>query len=161
MKRTRPLALVSLGAIGVAVGFLLETLLVAGGRLRFEPPVTLPIALVLIGGLVVAAAVPVWRSTRGEPDERRRRRVDPFYATRVVVLAKASALGGALLTGAAVGILAWLLTRSVLAGVGSTVMAAAAAVGALLLLVAGLVAEHLCTVPPDDDEPGGPGAAAT
>lgn len=158
MNRTRPGVLVLLGLIGAVAGFALDVALVATGRPRFDPPLTLPFALVLIGVLVVVLALPVWRSTRGPHD--RRRRVDPFYATRVVVLAKATALGGALLAGAGLGILGYLLTRSVTVAVGSTVMAVAAAVGAILLLTAGLVAEHLCTVPPDDDDSGHPETAA-
>jgi membrane protease YdiL (CAAX protease family) len=154
VRRTSPLALIALGVVGAVLGFVVESLLVASGRPRFDPPLTLPFALVVIGVLIVLLAVPVRRSTRGDLDERRRRRIDPFYATRVVVLAKASALSGALLAGAGLGILSWLLTRSVVAGVGSTVMAVAAAAGAILLMVAGLVAEHLCTVPPDEHDDG-------
>ena len=92
-------------------------------------------------------ALPVRRVSRGVPDAR----IDPFYATRVVMLAKASSLGGALLTGAGIAVAAYLLSRSVLPGVGSVVLAFASAAGAAILLVAGLVAEHMCTIPPDDD----------
>ncbi|MEQ1737780.1 MAG: DUF3180 family protein, partial [Rhodoglobus sp.] len=79
-------------------------------------------------------------------------RVDPFYATRVVMLAKASALSGALLAGAGLGIAVYLLGRSV-PGVGSISLAFAGAAGAVLLLVGGLIAEHMCAIPPDDDDP--------
>lgn len=181
MKRTSATALLALALIGALAGFALETTLVLTGRARFDPPYTLPFALVLMAALVIVLVLPVWRSTRdgrggrsgrggrGGRDDRRsrgprmaeagriaREPVDPFYATRVVVLAKASALTGALLAGAGVGILVWLLTRSVVAGLGSTVMAIVAAGGALVLMIAGLVAEHLCTVPPDDEDDGHP-----
>ena len=79
--------------------------------------------------------------------------VDPFYATRVVVLAKASSLAGALVTGLAAAILVFLLTRSVLPAVGSLTMAVVTAVGAVVLLAGGLVAEKMCTLPPEDDTP--------
>ncbi|MET0303879.1 MAG: DUF3180 domain-containing protein [Microbacteriaceae bacterium] len=174
MKRTSATALLALALIGALAGFALETTLVLTGRARFDPPFTLPFALVLMAALVIVLVLPVWRSTRdgrrggrGGRDDRgsrgprmaeagriAREPVDPFYATRVVVLAKASALTGALLAGAGAGILVWLLTRSVVAGLGSTVMAIVAAGGALVLMIAGLVAEHLCTVPPDDDDDG-------
>jgi len=148
MTRTKPLTLLLLAALGVAVLWFVEIALAASGRAVIIPPVTLAAALVLIGVIVVLMAVPVRRVARGD----RTARVDPFYATRVVMLAKASALGGALLGGAGLGIVGYLLSRSVLPALGSVTMAVAAAVGAILLLVTGLVAEHMCAIPPDDDE---------
>lgn len=153
MTRTRPLTLVLLAVFGATVLWFVQVALAAAGRPVILPPYTLGIALLLIGGIIVAMAWPVWRVSRRVPGAR----VDPFYATRVVILAKASSLGGALLAGGGIAIVTHLLTRSVVPGVGSIAMAVSAAVGAILLLVAGLVAEHWCTIPPDDDEhPGSP-----
>ena len=140
MSRTKPLHLVLLAAFGAVAAWLLETVLAASGRAVLLPPVTLAIALVLIGAIVVIMALPVQGA-----------KVDPIYATRVVMLAKASSLSGALLGGAGLGIAFYLLGRAVLPGVGSITMAFACAAGAILLLVAGLIAEHMCTIPPDDD----------
>jgi len=148
VTRTKPLTLVLLAALGVAAMWFVETALAASGRPVVIPPFTLAVALVLIGVIIVVMALPVRRVARGD----RTARVDPFYATRVVMLAKASSLGGALLAGGGLGIVGYLLSRSVLPAVGSVTMAVGTAVGALLLLVAGLVAEHMCTIPPDDDE---------
>ena len=148
MTRTKPLHLVVLAAAAVVLTWLLQIALAAMGRAVLIPPYTLGVALLLIGVIIVAMAWPVRRVARGVKGAR----VDPFYATRVVVLAKASSLGGALLTGAGIGILGYLLTRSVLPAVGSITMAAVAAGGAVLLLAAGLIAEYMCTIPPDDDE---------
>jgi hypothetical protein len=147
MSRTKPLHLVLLAAFGAIAAWLLETVLAASGRAVLLPPVTLAIALVLIGAIVVIMALPVRRVSRRVEGAK----VDPFYATRVVMLAKASSLSGALLGGAGLGIAFYLLGRAVLPGVGSITMAFACAAGAILLLVAGLVAEHMCTIPPDDD----------
>lgn len=147
MSRTKPLHLVLLAAFGAVAAWLLETVLAASGRAVLLPPVTLAIALVLIGAIVVIMALPVRRVSRRVEGAK----VDPFYATRVVMLAKASSLSGALLGGAGLGIAFYLLGRAVLPGVGSITMAFACAAGAILLLVAGLVAEHMCTIPPDDD----------
>lgn len=148
MTRTRPLHLLMLAMLGAALLWFVETALAATGRAVLIPPFTLAIALLLIGIVIVVMAWPVRRVARGD----RTRRVDPFYATRVVVLAKASSLGGALLAGGGLGIAGYLLSRSVLPAVGSVSMAVGTAVGAILLLVAGLVAEHWCAIPPDDDE---------
>lgn len=148
MTRTKPTHLILLAVLGGGATWFLETALAASGRPVIIPPLTLGVALLLIGVILVVMALPVRRVSRGVPNAR----VDPFYATRVVTLAKASSLAGALLAGGGLGIAGYLLSRSVLPGVGSVTMAFASTVGAALLLVGGLVAEHMCTIPPDDDQ---------
>ncbi|MGV8895251.1 MAG: DUF3180 family protein [Rhodoglobus sp.] len=144
MKRTAPATLLLLAVLGGGMMWFVETALAASGRAVIIPPVTLGLALLLIGIIIVAMALPVRRVARGVA----RARIDPFYATRVLVLAKASSLGGAVLGGGGLGIVGYLVSRSV---VGAPVtMSVTATVGAILLLVAGLVAEHMCTIPPDD-----------
>lgn len=148
MTRTRPLNLLLLALLGGGIVWFLETALAVSGRAVIIPPIALAVALLLIGVIVVLMALPVRRVARGVPGAR----VDPFYATRVLMLAKASSLGGALLGGGALALVGYLLSRSVLPAVGSVTMAIATSVGAILLLVAGLVAEHMCAIPPDDDK---------
>lgn len=147
MNRTRPTSLIGLGVVGLVIGFLGELAASATGMAVFIPPLTLPITLVAVAVIIVAFAVPIRRAVRG----RTARRIDPFQATRVVVLAKACGLSGALLTGAGVGVLAYLLSRDVLPSGNSILLTALATAGALVLLVAGLVAESFCSLPPDDD----------
>jgi hypothetical protein len=149
VTRTRFSTVALLAFVGAAVGWALEAVLVAMGRAIVIPPVTLSVALVLIAAIVIAMAVPVWRVVRGTATKR----VDPFYATRVVVLAKASSLAGSLLAGAAIAIMIFVLTRSVLPALGSVGLTVAASVCAVLLLVAGLIAEKMCTLPPQDEAP--------
>lgn len=147
MNRTRPTSLIGLGVVGLVVGFLGELAASAMGVPVFIPPITLPITLVAVAVIIVAFAVPIRRAVRGKSS----RRIDPFQATRIVVLAKACGLSGALLTGAGAGLLAYLLSRDVLP-VGSAILQAAlATAGAVVLLVAGLIAESFCSLPPDDD----------
>ena len=83
------------------------------------------------------------RAAKGE------RRIDPLFAVRADVLAKASAITGALLAGGSAGIVIYLLTRTVVP-LGSTLVAGATLVAATLLVAAALVAEHWCALPPDD-----------
>ena len=147
MTRTRPSLLLVLGAVGAIVGWFLEFALVAAGRPALPTPITLGPALGLIGILIVLLAFPVYRVVRKVPGAK----VDPFYATRVVLLAKASSMAGAMVCGFAVAILAFLLTRSVLPAVGSVTMAAVTTAGAIVLLAGGLIAEKMCTLPPEDD----------
>jgi hypothetical protein len=85
-------------------------------------------------------------------------RVDPLSVARFVVLAKASALAGALIGGAYAGITGWLVVGR---DQGSAAVAAdmpravAGLVGGAALVVAALLLERACRVPkgPDDDEP--------
>lgn len=146
--------LVALAAVGAVVGFLVQLALGAAGVAKLLPELSLAATLVLIAVVVIALALPVRRATRDA-----RRRVDPFYATRVVLLAKASAVTGALLGGAAAGMLIELLSRPVSSAEGVWRLVAML-VAAVLVLVGGLVAEALCVVPPDDEDESSGGAPA-
>ncbi|MFT4230434.1 MAG: DUF3180 domain-containing protein [Microbacterium sp.] len=148
MKRTGPGVLVLAAAAGAVAGFVVDQLFTATGRPTFTPTVSLPILLLLIGGIVVLLAVPVRRATRGAG----RVPVDPFRALRVAMLAKASSIVGAAVGGFALGLLAFLLTRPVTPSVGSMGEIIATIVASAALVVAGLVAEHLCTIRKDDDD---------
>ena len=159
MTRTRPLHLVLLAILGAGVLWFTQSALASAGQPIVIPPITLAVALVLIGVIIIVMALPVRRVSRGVPNAR----IDPFYATRVLMLAKASSLSGALLAGGAIGIVGYLLSRSVLPATTSVAAAIATGVSAIVLLVAGLVAEHMCRIPPEDkDKPGagprGPGS---
>ena len=166
MKRTSVTMLVILAVVGGIAIVLVQSALASSGRAIIVFPVTLPLALAAIGAIVVVMAVPIRRTTRRRPDRRAgaeprpatgRGPVDPFYATRVVALAKASAVTGALLTGIGAGALVYVLTASATPPVGSIASTAAGLVGAAALLTCALVAEAMCRVPPgdDDDDDGG------
>ena len=148
MTRTRVSTLVVLVAVGAAVGFLAQVALAAGSLPKYQPEFTLALSLLFIAGIAIALAVPIRRATRATVPTR----IDPFHATRVVLFAKASSIVGALLTGAAVGLLAELITRNGGLNTDSLLRSLAVLGGAIVVLVAGLVIEFLCTVPPDDDD---------
>jgi hypothetical protein len=150
VKRTRPFFLVLLAVVGAGAGILLQVILASTGAAAASAPFTLALSLAVIGVLVVVFAVPVRRAVR----DRDKHKVDPFYASRVVVLAKASSIAGSLLLGATSAILGYLLTRAVIAAVGSIFTSGAAVVGSIILLVCGLVAESMCILPPDDEDKG-------
>jgi hypothetical protein len=150
VTRTRPAHLILLLVVGALALWFIEIALAASGRAVLIPPFTLGVALLLIGVIVVLMALPVRRVARRVPGAA----VDPFYATRVVIIAKASSLAGALLAGAGLGIGCYLLSRTVLPGLNAITMAFATALGGVVLLIGGLVAEHMCTIPPDDDSNG-------
>tara|TARA_R110002124_G_scaffold191253_1_gene358672 strand:- start:4786 stop:5274 length:489 start_codon:yes stop_codon:yes gene_type:complete len=149
VARTSVLHLVAVAAAGAAVGWLLEVLLTASGKPIVLPSIALAVSLFLIAVVVVLLAVQVFRSSRG----LRKQRVNPFFALRVVVLAKAASFSGALLGGGALAISFYLLSRTVSPGAGTIATSFVVSSGAIVLLVAGLIAERLCTIPPDDDDP--------
>lgn len=154
MKRTGAGLLLAVGAVGVVLGFLLDQMLTSAGRPTFTPSFMLPVLLVLLGIATVALALPIRRAITGDAA----RPVDPFRAVRVVMLARASSIVGALLAGIGLGLVLFLVSRPVAPSLGSTGAVIAAALGGLLLVAAGLVAEHLCTIrkDDDDDQPGPP-----
>jgi hypothetical protein len=148
VQRTSIPVLIGLTLIGAALGWLSQMSLAAAGAPSLVPPVTLVVALVGIAAIVVVLGWPIRQVVRG----KRKRRVDPFFAMRVLVFAKASSLTGALLTGAAAGLVVFALTRSalpLLPGVWADVFTLLAA---LALVIAGLVVENWCRIPPDDRE---------
>lgn len=153
MKRTHPSAVIGLLIAGLVAGFLFETAVVGSGHPMLVPPIAMAVTLAAIGVIVMLLAWPIRRAVRSTVKTH----IDPFRALRIAVLAKASALVGALLTGAGGGILVYLLTRTVLPGGSSIVMAASLVGGGIVLLIGGLVGEYFCTLPPpsDGDQPHG------
>jgi hypothetical protein len=97
VKRTSPLTLAVFAVIGLSAGVLVQVGLAQSGQPGVRPPLTLAAGLALIGLVDIALAWPIRKVAKGTAKVS----VDPFYATRVVVLAKASAISGALLAGAA------------------------------------------------------------
>ena len=148
MKRTGASTLVVLAVIGGVLAGLLQVALAASGRPVFATAVTLPFSLTAIGTIIVSLVIPIRRMTRGNTVGP----VDPFYATRIVTLAKAASLSGALFVGTTVAPLVYLLTRSAAPALGSIGLAIAAVIGAGALLSCGLVAESMCRIPPDDKD---------
>jgi hypothetical protein len=148
MRHTHPLTVVIFGVVGIAAGFVLEVALAAMGQPVLIPPYTLAITLVAAAVIVVVLAVPIRRAIRGTSKAR----INPFRAMRIVLLAKASALVGSLIAGFGIGVIAFLLTRPVVADVGSFWPGITAALAGAVLLTAGLVAERLCTLPPDEPD---------
>ena len=147
MKRTSALTLAVFAVVGLAAGIAVQVGLAQSGQPGVRPPLTLAIGLSLIGLVDIVLAWPIRKVAKGTAKVS----VDPFYATRVVVLAKASSIAGALLAGAAAGFILYLLSRTV-PPVGSIGFFISMFAGASVLMVCGLVAEHMCKLPPDDPE---------
>lgn len=108
----------------------------------------------LAGALLLGMAVVVvvtgsrmWRMRHG------RTHVEPVVAARVLGLAQASALTGAVMAGVYLGQALVLVPDITFAGRGGLVLRfGAAALGGLLMAVAGLLVQSWCRIEDDDDE---------
>lgn len=145
MKRTSATALILTAVVAAALAWMLEAMLVMSGRAALVPTVTLGIALAVLGGVLLLLAWPVRQAARGK------RRIDYRHATSVLGFAKANAVVGALLAGAALGALGFFSTRAVVAGDAVLALAVIAG-GAAVELAAGIISEHWCVLPPDDED---------
>jgi len=148
VRHTRPSTLISVALVAGIAGFALDAALASRQRPVLILSSALGLTLVCIGIALVLMAIPVRRHARGTAT----RPVDAFYATRVVVLAKASSICGSLIGAFALGGVVYLLSRPVVPGIGSTLPNAVAVGGGVVLTVCALVAEQMCTVPPRDDD---------
>jgi hypothetical protein len=148
MKTTRATTLLTLAVVGGVIAYLLELLVQAWGSTLIIAPLSLSLTLIALALAVVGAAIPVRRSVTG----KRKAPIDPFFALRVAVFAKASSRTGALLLGAAVGVLIFLFGRPILPAFTMSALTIAQLIGAALLVAGGLVAEFLCKLPPQDPQ---------
>ena len=131
------------GLVATAFGYLV--LRIWTGRGGAMPPASWGALLVLVFMAfgVFFAALPVRRFLRGQA----RKSLNPIRAMRIVVLAQASALTGALITG-------WYLSQMLLLVPDLDIASrralalrlAALAVGGVLMVVAGLLAQAMCRV---------------
>ncbi len=150
MQPTKPATLVVAGLAAAALSWLIIGNVYGNiPALPWLPPITV-FALAVAEGLLA-------RSTKARIDRKPGApRVDPLAVARYVVLAKASALAGAIFGGFSAGILIWLLVEGFGTHAQNDVPAAAAGLVAGVALVAGaLLLERACRVPkrPEDDEP--------
>jgi len=161
MKRTGPAPLAVAAVLGLGAGFLVDQTLTATGRPSFTPSLMLPVLLVALGAILIVLAVPISRATRGDLSAGARP-VNPFQALRIAMLAKAASLTGAAVTGFALGLGTFVVSRPADPSLGSVATILAAAVGGAILVAAALAAEQLCTIrKDDDDEPPAPGPDTT
>jgi len=154
MKKTHPLTIIAIAVVGAALGWLLEFGLVVGGRSMVIPPFTFAAVLLVIAIAVVAVAVPVRRVAKGRDDrDGFPAKVDPFYATRVLALAKSAILVGALLAGGTLAVLVYFFSRPVVNDQ-SILPAILGFLASAAVLAAGILAEEMCRIPPKDTDEG-------
>lgn len=150
MKPTKLGFLFLLALIAAVFGYLLTSWLVSRGLPVPVSPFNLLITLGAIGIVLLALAIPIWRYRNAlrERAVTRPKRVDPFYAVRVLLLAKASSIAGALFAGWHVGVVGYQLLSPVVV----EVLALQNTLGffaSFALSASAVVTEQICRLPND------------
>lgn len=157
MGPTRASTLVVAGLAAAAVAWLLISSFYGdlGSDLPWLPVITLAGLAVLEGYAAV--------NTRGRIERRPGREpVNPLLVARFVVLAKASALAGAIFAGFYAGLTGWLFVEQTNAAMNDRPAALGGLIAALALVAAALWLERSCRVPEqEDDEDREPGDRET
>jgi hypothetical protein len=148
--------LLLVGLVVTAFSYLALRIWTAQGGPRPPAPLGALIVLVFMACGVFFAGLPVRRFLRGQS----RKPLNPIRAMRTVVLAQASALTGAVVTGWYLAQILVLLPDTDIASVRSLAWRLAAlAAGGVLMVVAGLMVQRMCRVDKegrdsDDDREG-------
>ena len=138
---------------GITVlSFLAVRLMVSNGMAVPESPTNLLVTLAAIAVILLALCVPIWRykaSLTQYTKGPRPKRLDPFYAVRVLLLAKASAITGSGFVGWHLGAMIAQLSLPV-SFTAALVQNSFGLVASVVLTVAAIVSEQICRLP---DEP--------
>ncbi len=106
------------------------------------------LVLVMLAALVVAAAMPVRRLVRGQPVTN----LGALRAARVLVLAQAAALTGAMVAGSyAAGAIVLLPMADIPSQLSNLWVAVGCAAAGVVLAAAGLAAQWMCRLGDDDE----------
>jgi hypothetical protein len=133
------------------VSFLTVRLMVSNGLAIPTSPTNLLLALAFIAVVLLALSIPIWRYKAALTQYKtgtRPKRVDPFYAVRVVLLAKASALTGAGFVGWHIGALVAQLSLPV-SFTAALLQNSFGLVASLVLMASAVISEQICRLPED------------
>jgi hypothetical protein len=150
LEPTRPTSLILAAVVCGAVGFLVMR------RYFGDIPDLTGVAGLSMAGLAVVEGVAAL-NTKARIERRPRAGVlNPLFVARLVVLAKASSLGGAIFAGVYAGVALWALSERgrLMAADRNLTPALIGLGGALVLVGAALLLERACRVPkaPDEEE---------
>ncbi|KAB1659038.1 DUF3180 domain-containing protein [Pseudoclavibacter sp. CFCC 11306] len=163
MGTTRIRSLFLIAGIFAALGWAGQASLVQLGQRQLLPPWTLPGALIVIALVVLGMAWRVRSRTRARDRELREHgssnveAIDPFFATRALLLAKASSVSASGLSGVFVGLLIFALIPPATPSASIVLPLVVTAGASLVLAICGVVAELWCRLPPSDGDDQGRG----
>ncbi|MET0235147.1 MAG: DUF3180 domain-containing protein [Kibdelosporangium sp.] len=149
MRFTRPRDLVIGGLLG---GIVLYVILQQAYGSMPPLPTLAGVTLVIIAVIDVALGFSLRSRIRGTGSGKA---LQPLTAARAVALAKASSMLGAIMLGAWIGVLAYVLPKrsEVVAAANDTTSAVVGAVCSAALIAAGLWLEHCLRTPDEPTEP--------
>lgn len=150
MKPTRLSLLVLISLPTTVAAFFVAAFLVGRGLAVPVSPTNLLITLIAISLVLLGLSIPIWRyrSALKQSSTQRPKRVDPFYAVRVLLLAKASSLAGMLFASWHLGVVLFQLSGAVVVQdlvLQNTLGFASSA----MLIVAAIITEQICRLPQD------------
>jgi hypothetical protein len=152
-------------AVSTAAGYGYSAWAINSGRAIPVSGVTLAISVIVVAVILISLAVPIWRYKRNlkkatlalEQNSTAKvvkpMPVDPFYAVRVLVLAKAGAVTASMLGGWHTGVIIKQYTAPVVVE-SSTGTNIAAGIASLVLLAVSFIVEWMCRLPSDPKGPG-------
>lgn len=169
MKPTSYWSLLAWTVSATTAGYLLPQFVISGGGSMPVSPWNIVITLPAIGAVLIAMAIPMFKYRAALRNIRkisaaggavnmaqRPKRLNPFYAVRLVLLAKSIAISGAIFSGWHLGVVWLQLTSPVIA---PTILQNALGLGgAILMTVCAIVVERICKI--TDDIPNGNGSIA-
>jgi hypothetical protein len=139
--------------VGLVLGLVVAQLSAGFGYVFPASPTSLPISLLALALANYLFSYPIYRYRKrlgGYKEGIRPERPNPFYAVRVLILARSSVLAGALFAGWHAGLLIWLVSFSV-APENLMQSSLFGLVGAVALTIGGLVSQWNCKTPPSSD----------
>lgn len=174
LKPTSLLNLLAWLVISTTAGYLLPQVVINGGGSIPISPWNIIITLPLIGIILILMAIPMFKyraalraiskaKATGAATNlaQRPKRLNPFYAVRLVMLAKSISISGAIFSGWHLGVVWLQLTSPVIPT--STLQNGFGLFGSVLMTVCAIIVEHICKITDDlpdaNGELAGSGAA--
>ena len=154
MKNLPPSQFLIFIAVGFVAGLSSSQLSTSFGFRFFVSPISMLIVLPVIAIGIFLASYPIHRyrkKAESHDSGPRPTRPNPFYAFRVLLVARAIALTGSLFAGWHLGQLLWLISFSV-APVGLLLPTVLGLLGGASMLGGGLLGEYNCRAPRDPGE---------
>lgn len=170
MKTTRPISIVALLIFGAVSAALFGIFQVSHGHALPVSGVSLTFTMLGVGVILAGLAYPIYRYRKQslqfakaiatDANAPRPKRLDPFYAVRVLALAKAVGFASALIAGWHLGLLVLqfstpVITQGVWKNLGGLI-------GSIASMAVALAVEQICKIPnggADDSEGGKPSSA--
>ncbi len=152
-------------ALSTAAGYGYSNWAINNGRVIPVSGITLAISVIVVAVILISLAIPIWKYKRNlkkataaleqNPAAKVNKPmpVDPFYAVRVLILARAGAVTASMLGGWHIGVLIKQYTSPVVVE-SSTGTNIAAGIASLVLLAVSFIVEWMCRLPSDPNGPG-------